>query len=67
MGLGGLRWSNVLNSASPPWRLRLDTRPDHQDPVSHMAQKKREKKKKFKKLKIKKHFKKMIIKIKNKT
>ena len=37
MGPGGLWWSNVLNSALPPQRLRPDTRPEHQDPVSHMA------------------------------
>ena len=35
---------NVLNSAVPPQRHRPDTWPEHQDPVSHMAQKKREKK-----------------------
>ena len=33
----GLWWSNVLNSALPPRRLRADTRPEHQDPVSYMA------------------------------
>ena len=42
VGLGGLWWSNVLNSALPPQRLRLE----HQDPVSHMVQKKREKERK---------------------
>ena len=46
MGLGGLWWTNVLNSALPPQRLRSDTRPEHQDPVSHTAQKKREERKK---------------------
>ena len=35
---------NVLNSAVQPQRHRPDTWPEHQDPVSHMAQKKREKK-----------------------
>ena len=30
---------NVLNSALTPQRLRPDTRPEHQDPVSHMAPK----------------------------
>ena len=45
MGLGGLWWTNVLNLALPPQSLKPDTRPEHQDPVSHMAQKKREKKK----------------------
>ena len=44
VGPGGLWWTNVLNSALPPQRLRPDTRPEHQDPVSHVAQKKREKK-----------------------
>ena len=33
--LGGLWWANVLNSALPPQRHRPDTRPEHQDPVSH--------------------------------
>ena len=45
MGLGGLWWTNVLNLALPPQRLRPDTRPEHQDLVSYTAQKKREKKK----------------------
>ena len=35
IGPGGLWWSNVLNSALPPQRLRPDTRPELQDPVSH--------------------------------
>ena len=42
--LGGLWWTNVLKLALPPQRHRPDTRPEHQDPVSHMAQNKREKK-----------------------
>ena len=59
MGPGGLWWSNVLNLALPPQRLRPDTRPEHQDPVSNTAQKKREEKRKKniknkKKIKIKK-------------
>ena len=37
MGPGVLFWTNVLNSALPPQSLRPDTRPEHQDPVSHMA------------------------------
>ena len=45
MALGVLWGSNVLDSVLPPQRLRPDTQPQHQDPVSHMAQKKREKKK----------------------
>ena len=45
-GLGGLWWSNVLNLALPPKRLRPDTRAEQQDPVSHTAQKKREKRRK---------------------
>ena len=35
--LRGLWWSSVLNSALPPQGLRSDTRPEHQDPVSHTA------------------------------
>ena len=35
--LGGLWWTNVLNSALPPQRHRPDTQPEHQDPVSHTA------------------------------
>ena len=35
--------TSLLNSALPPKRLRPDTRLEHQDPVSHMAQKKRRK------------------------
>ena len=46
---GGLWWTNVLNLALPPQRLRADTWPEHQDPASHPAQKKREKKKKERK------------------
>ena len=49
VGLRGLWWSNVLNSALQPKRLRVDTWPEHEDPVSHMAQKKSEKKKKGRK------------------
>ena len=41
---GGLWWTSVLNLALPPQRHRPDTRLEHQDPVSHTAQKKREKK-----------------------
>ena len=37
MGPEGLWWTNILNSALPPQRLRLDTRLEHQDPVSHIA------------------------------
>ena len=46
MGPGGLWWSNVLNSALPPQRLRPDTWPEQKDPVSHTAQKKREEERK---------------------
>ena len=60
MELGGLWWNNVLNSALPPQRHRPDTWPEHQDPVSHTAQKKREKNERKKKIvKIK------VIKIRN--
>ena len=47
--LGGLWWANVLNLALPPQRLRPDTQLEHQDPVSHTAQEKREKSEKKKK------------------
>ena len=60
LGPGGLSRSNVLNSSLPPQRLRPDTRPEIQDPVSHTAQKKREKKRtEINNLKI--LFKKIII------
>ena len=36
--LGGLCWTNALNLALPPQRLRPDTRLEHQDPVRHTAQ-----------------------------
>ena len=36
----------MLNLALPPQRQRPDTRLEHQDPVSHTAQRKREKKEK---------------------
>ena len=35
---------NVLNSALPPQRHRPGTQPEHQEPVIHTAQKKKEKK-----------------------
>ena len=56
--LGGLWWTNVLNSALPPQRHRPDTPPGHLDPFSHMVQEKREKKRKKEKkfIKIKKFF-----------
>ena len=44
----GWEVSHVMNLALPPQRLKPDTRPEHQDPVSQMAQKKREKKRKKK-------------------
>ena len=44
--LGGLWWTNVLNLALPPQRHRPDAQPEHQDPVIHTAQNKREKKRK---------------------
>ena len=46
MELGGLWWTNVLNSALPPQRHRPDSQLEQQDPVSYTAQKKREIKKK---------------------
>ena len=39
-------WTNVLNLALPPQRHRPDAQPEHQDPVIHTAQNKREKKRK---------------------
>ena len=53
--------SNVLNSALPPQRLRPDTRPEHRDPVSHTAWKKKGKKKKEKERNIKNNFKILLI------
>ena len=44
VGPGGLWWSSVLSLALPPQSLRPDSRLEHQDPVSHTVQKKREKK-----------------------
>ena len=35
VGPGGLWWSSVLNLALTPQRVRPDTQPEHQDPVSH--------------------------------
>ena len=49
MGPGGLWWTNILNLALPPQSLRSDTRLEHEDPVSHTAQRKKEKKKERKK------------------
>ena len=43
---GGLWWTSVLNSALLLQKHRCDTRPEHQDPVNHTAQKKREKERK---------------------
>ena len=57
---GGLWWTNVLNSALPPQSHRPDTQPEHKDPVSHTAQKKRVKKRK-------KERKKRVTKPKNKS
>ena len=42
----GLWWTNVLNLALSPQRHRPDTWLEHQDPDSHTARNKREKKKK---------------------
>ena len=52
MGLGSLWWTNVVNSALAPKRLRPDTQLEYQDPVSHMAQKKREGKERKKERKL---------------
>ena len=48
MGPGGFWWSNVLDSALPPWRLRPDTWLEYQDPASHTAQKESKKENKSK-------------------
>ena len=63
---GGLWWTNVLNSALPPQRLRPDTRLQDKDPVGHTAQKKREKRKERKKVIIK-YNKMKLLKGKNKN
>ena len=67
---GGLWWTNVLNLALPPQRHRPDTQSKHKDPVSQIAQKKREGKKERKKEKnnkvIKIESKKYLLKIKRK-
>ena len=60
MGPGGLWWSSFLNLALPPWRLRPDSSLEHQDPVSHTAQKKREKKERKQQVKIVFKLKKII-------
>ena len=44
----GLWWSNVLDSAHPPQRLRLDTQPEQQDPASTCSEVKEEKREKQK-------------------
>ena len=46
MELGGLWWTNFLNSTLPRQRHRPYTWPQHQDPVVHTAQNKREKERK---------------------
>ena len=40
--LGGVWWTNVLNLSLLPQRHRPDTWPEHHNPVSPTAQKKRE-------------------------
>ena len=47
----------VLKLALPPQRLGPDTRPEHQDPVRHISQKKREKKERKKINKLNKKIK----------
>ena len=42
-----------MDLSLPPRRLRPDTRPEHQDPVSHMVQKKRNRENKNKQKKTK--------------
>ena len=45
MHLGGLLWTSVLNLALAPQRYSPDAWLEYQEPVIHMAQNKREKKK----------------------
>ena len=52
MELGGLWWTDVLNSVLPPQMHRPDARLEHQDPVMYTAQNKREKKEKKEKIKL---------------
>ena len=54
MELGGLWWTNALNSAIPPQRHRPDTWLEHKDPVSHPAQKKKAEKERKKEKKERK-------------
>ena len=51
--LRGLLWTSVLNLALPPQRHSPDAWLEHQEPVLHTAQSKREKRKKEGKKKIK--------------
>ena len=51
MELGGLWWTNVLNLALPPQRYSPDAWLEHQEPVIHRAQNKREKRKEERKKK----------------
>ena len=53
MELGGLWWTSVLNLALPSQRHSPDAWLEHQEPVLHTAQNKREEKKKERKKKIK--------------
>ena len=53
MELGGVLWTSVLKLALPPQRPSPDAWLEHQEPVLHTAQKKREEKKKERKKKIK--------------
>ena len=51
--LGGLLWTSVLNLALPSQRHSPDAWLEHQEPVLHTVQNKREKRKKERKKKIK--------------
>ena len=56
MELGVLLWTSVLNLALPAHRHSPDAWLEHQEPVIHTAQNKREKKKKERKMKIKENL-----------
>ena len=53
-GAVGLWWTNILYVVLPPLWQRPDTEPEHQEPVSPLAQKKREKERERKKKKERK-------------
>ena len=56
VGLGGLWWSNILDSALLPQMLWSNTWLEHHNPASHLVQKKRREKNKKKKKKKKNRY-----------